>query len=459
MNVLTDNFVEKILPANYWITKSMEFTKVKTSGTLWYLKKWIVYYQYIFFKPSLHQNEYNEISAIFNDYIESLPENAEVKQNAKDFFFDINIEDNNSFMKMNDFLNNSQSFHDEKEKQSYLLTAKKFYFTYIMGLGGQSGYKKFIKDKINDGNSYEKTLELLSVKLEEDDESEKYTGLINDFHAALRNERQIFFYYGFFHGKENADLSGFYNLTNIGKTIIGSTFDELLLTWEHQKIKMVSQSPMTDMQNIDDCGEFNTDNFSIDYHPYITLLEIITNNNAITTDEYHYVISKLDKDSDIEAISENIAELEAVSVEKAKSFNRRAELKNEDFDKELKKFILGISKLPKDETSNYFSFLTSIKSKKISVLNTSKANFILKNYKFIKKFLDEKYINIYQDFEEELKKKYISIVNESAYELSVSTKYEWSKYIINFDKTLYLFLIYISIALKNNCYSYTVNQN
>jgi len=143
---------------------------------------------------------------------------------------------------------------------------------------------------------------------------------------------------------------------------------------------------------------------------------------------------------------------------KAKSFERSAELKNEDFDKELKKFLLGISKLPKDETSNYFSFLTSIKNKKISILNNSKADFILQNYKIIKQHLDEKYLSIYKLFEEELKKKYISLMSKSEYELNISIKYEWSKYIINFDKTLYMSLIFIAISLKKNCFAYSLTD-
>ena len=47
-------FVDKILPGNYWLSKSMEFVKIKSSGTLWYLKKWIVYYYYIFLKGFTH---------------------------------------------------------------------------------------------------------------------------------------------------------------------------------------------------------------------------------------------------------------------------------------------------------------------------------------------------------------------------------------------------------------------
>ena len=37
------NFINNITPSNYFITKSMEITKVSYSGTLWYTKKYLVF--------------------------------------------------------------------------------------------------------------------------------------------------------------------------------------------------------------------------------------------------------------------------------------------------------------------------------------------------------------------------------------------------------------------------------
>lgn len=42
------SFIENITPSNYFITKSMEMSKVKSSGTLWYTKKFLVLYDAIF---------------------------------------------------------------------------------------------------------------------------------------------------------------------------------------------------------------------------------------------------------------------------------------------------------------------------------------------------------------------------------------------------------------------------
>ncbi len=82
-----DEFLNNILPGNYWITKSMEFSKVNTSGTLWYLKKWFVYYEYIFFKKTIHEKDYSEIIEIFDKFIESL--DLSVREKAKAFFYEV----------------------------------------------------------------------------------------------------------------------------------------------------------------------------------------------------------------------------------------------------------------------------------------------------------------------------------------------------------------------------------
>ena len=43
-----DALINKLTPGNYWLTKSMEFNRIGSSGTLWYLKKWITFYKFIF---------------------------------------------------------------------------------------------------------------------------------------------------------------------------------------------------------------------------------------------------------------------------------------------------------------------------------------------------------------------------------------------------------------------------
>lgn len=49
----TNEFLNGIIPGNYFITKSMELTKSQSSGTLWYTKKFIVLYYYIFLNNNI----------------------------------------------------------------------------------------------------------------------------------------------------------------------------------------------------------------------------------------------------------------------------------------------------------------------------------------------------------------------------------------------------------------------
>lgn len=454
-------FIDNILPGNYWLTKSMEFVRINSSGTLWYLKKWIVYYHYIFFKDTLYGRDYGEIENIFKDFIDSL--DISVREEAKNFFFEVDISSSN-FIKITDFIRTNEHFEVEAEHRNFILNAKKFYFIYIMNIGGQAKFKKRTKEIIQQGYTYEETIKIIKEEMLADGKSLRQfkNDIMADFHASIRNERQIFFYYGFFHGKESSDLTGFYNLTNIGKTIIKANFNELLIIWEHQKIKMISQSPVADIQKIEKKARTNYSNFSILNHPYFTLLEILNKKNVISAFQYQYVISKINNETNIEYLLNNVIgndRNENRCMDKAFSFNRRSENKSEDFLKEIKKFILGICNLPKDENTNYYVFTSWLNDNKIVITNNEKANYVLKNYKIFVDYLEEKYKNIYKNFQSELKQKYLKKVNKKDFEISDDIKYEWYKYIINYDRNLFINLIYISIALKEGKYDYNIKAN
>lgn len=454
-------FINNILPGNYWLTKSMEFVKINSSGTLWYLKKWIVYYHYIFFKDSLYRRDYQEISRIFNDFIESL--DSSVHEDAKKFFFEVDI-NSADFIKINDFIRTNEHFESDTEHRNFILNAKKFYFIYVMNIGGQAKFKKRTKEIIRQGFTYEETLETVKKEMLAEGKTLRQfkSDIITDYHATIRNERQIFFYYGFFHGKESSDLTGFYNLTNIGKTIIKANFHELLVIWEHQKIKMISQSPVADIQKIEKKSRTDYSKFSILNHPYYTLLEILNKKNVITSFQYQYVISKINNETNIDNILNNILEntrRESLCMRKALSFNRMSEKNSEDFLKELKKFILGICELPKDENTNHFVFTSWVKNNNVVITKQEKANYVLKNYKILVDYLENKYKNIYKIFQSELKEKYLKIVNNEDFEINDDIKYEWYKYIINYDRNLYINLIYISIALKERNFDYSITVN
>lgn len=80
------DFLSSILPGNYALTKSMEMTRINTSGTLWYMKKFLVLYYYIFLSDKIDTPEYiDEVIGHFDNYIGTLDES--VKPSAEKFFY------------------------------------------------------------------------------------------------------------------------------------------------------------------------------------------------------------------------------------------------------------------------------------------------------------------------------------------------------------------------------------
>lgn len=79
------DFINKILPGNYNLTKSMEISRIETSGTLWYTKKYLVLYNIIFLNEKLDTTEYfEEVNTVFLEYINSL--DPKIQEDAADFF-------------------------------------------------------------------------------------------------------------------------------------------------------------------------------------------------------------------------------------------------------------------------------------------------------------------------------------------------------------------------------------
>lgn len=459
MGIKKDEFIDSILPGNYWITKSMEFRKVNTSGTLWYLKKWFVYYNYIFMKSldSITQESYNEIIQIFNDFIITLDDC--VKKDAERFFFFIGENDirNNNFTKFNEFSNTKKTFNTEIERREFIVNCKKFYFMYLMDIGGQAGDKAKIKHLIELGNSYDEIDIKMTEKLTKENKINSKAGLFSDYHAAIRNERQIFFYYGLFHGAEKSDLSGFYKMTNIGKSIIKANFHELLLIWEHQKLKMISQSPITEINNLNPVVGKDKDQFNICYSPYYRLIELINKVDGIEMEQYKYIISRINESH----VTDEIVELlnDDNFIEEVKNhintFKRKADKGDEDFAKEIKKYSLGISNLPKDKNTNYFGFLSK---DGLNIINKHRGEIIEKYYKIFSEYLIKENSEIFTEFRNEIKRKYMKLYNSQSYSANEITVYKWNKYIINFDRVLLLNLIYLGVILKNNIIDSELNS-
>ena len=448
-------FLKELLPGNYWLSKSMEFSKIENSGTLWYLKKFIVYYNYLLLKNDFFENDEKEINANFNTFISTLDNS--LKKTANDYFFQ-----NNNILPAINFFATTVAFKSIKEKTTYFVQAKRFYFMAIMGIGGQRGYKKDIRELIESGNSYEEVKNRITKKMKKNGENERSINqILADYPASIRNERQIYFYYGIISGNENS-LNGFCNLTAIGRAIMFANFHELLIIWEHQKLKMISQSPVADIRNLTKNGNIYPNKFGILYNPYSTLLNIINKRKNITRDEYQFVISKIKNSSDNEIIINKILGDESkISIIKkqTESFKRSGDLEDEDFSKEIKKYILGICDMSVDNGKNYFQCLDWYTTKAgLNVTDNKKLSFISNNYDIISEY-NLKACSIKLDsFEKELKSIYQANFQKSQITVSDNIKYDWYYYIINFDLEIIMSLIYTGIALQLKNYSYDVSQ-
>ena len=123
----------------------MELSKISVSGTLWYLKKFLVFYYYIFLNDSIDTlQKRSEIINIFDNYINSLDES--VRADAEAFFYSGNEYANlksEKFKYFNVFCGH-KIFRDNREKQEYYELCKRYYFMFLMGGAGQQGCKAII---------------------------------------------------------------------------------------------------------------------------------------------------------------------------------------------------------------------------------------------------------------------------------------------------------------------------
>ncbi|GAB6742073.1 hypothetical protein BOVMAS36_16350 [Streptococcus uberis] len=402
-----------IIPGNYFLTKSMEWQRFNKTvngevvdlGNYWFIKKFITYYYYIFTKKLDIESRdiYSEISKIFTIFISSLPE--ELQDNAEKYFFEIDIRDENKIFKWNDFYNIKMQPDSSRDAYKYKTTAKKIYFTYLMQLGGQSGEKKKLL-------YYD-----IPQKIPFHELVEKYSStVINDVHAILRNMRQVFYYYGFMYRFETNQIEE-YSLTHIGQLLLISNWNELSIVMEHQKIKMISQPPTVSIYDVANKG-YEQENFNIEINPYLRILKFIQNNGAISVDQFKYIVSRnVPLDSNFDEMQEKI-----------QSFARGADKKSEDFNKELKKYLYGLSDssqenldflkyksygtsyilLDGEKLKNYIDFIEGYKIQKDKIFSESKGVYenILKRF-YSNNKIEINYKDIYRWYS------YISMPDES----------------------------------------------
>lgn len=481
-----DQFIDSLVPGNYAITKSMEISKVQESGTLWYMKKFLILYYYIFLSNKIYNKDFkDEIIYYFDYFILSLPN--ELQSYANQYFYSknefLNFKSEN-FKFFSSFVINE--FYNEKDRMDYMNKAKKLYFTLLMNSGGQSGIKKRFKDIIQNesyvykpdeiknileqcaideiiesgttkDNSLKSILskEILDIindsiknnhKLKKDDintiiksypnKQSSYNQIFNDVVAFIRNERQILYYYGYFHSKSlGTNDMEFSSLTPLGEVAINCNYYEFLSLWEHQKIKMISQPPNISINNVQISDKF-LKNFDISYTPYLDILTYLDKNKEFSTKEYQYIISRM-KNNLSNAVKDFIFKKAKYCIKEIESyikrFNRDRDIKDEDSRKELLKYILGIrNDIKNDKELNPLGCL-EYSSNKVKVIDNvyPKLKILLSIYKSL---------NTYKlSLNEELFSKCCTVLKNKTYNNNFSldeynkVKIDWDLYNISID--------------------------
>lgn len=452
-----EQFINSIVPANYFLTKSMELSKITTSGTLWYTKKFLVYYYHIFLSENITlRSDITSIRSILDNYINSLPEN--VRENATNFFYSSHETAdlrNSKFRLFNDFAG-TKDFQNANERNDYYEMAKKYYFAFLMESGGQSGVKTHIKEQLYKEDFCFSQIDDIVANYY-GNQSFNLVGIKNDYMAFLRNERQILFYYGFFHSKSSgSNDKEFSSLTPVGELALKSNFYEFLALWEHQKIKMISQPVTVDIQNIRN-RHVNSGNFLLNLNPYLTILQWLKSKESFSNDEYQYIISRLKNPvTDITEIDNLIAMLDAIKA-KVESFNRRADVATEDFQKELKKYLLGIrSDFNLDDNSNPLS-ICKLSSSKIELTNEILLDSLVESYTILSKYKSEKYNNLFEKCQTEIQRQYQLGVQGKEYVIDGKIKIEWDMYNIHIDLPILLSAI-IQILQSISSKQFQVNS-
>lgn len=442
MSTFVDVFKRQLLPGNYFLTKSMELSKLEDSGTLWYTKKFIVLYYYIFLKNNITNTATaREICDIFDSYIDSMPASMQAK--AKDYFYcsQPTADLRSSSFKFFDAFAGTVTFQNPSDEIAYREMAKKYYMAFLMESGGQAGVKKHIKDEMYKAgfcfSQIDNIINSFGIP-----SGATLTSIKNDFMAFVRNERQILFYYGFFHSKSlGANDREFSSLTPVGKLSIKATYFDLIALWEHQKLKMVSQPVTCDIQNLAGLHA-DPSKFMINRSPYLTLLYWLRHRQYISLTEYAYLASRTSTVLTPSQMDDLVANLDDIG-QVVEGFNRRGDKKNSaDYLKELKKYFLGIWELKEDKGDNPFvvcEYKSRLNPSEFRVTNQTNLASLVSLYSLIDDYKLREYKDVLDAGEVELRRQYETELSPSAenpYKINPRVKIDWDLYNIHVDSTI-----------------------
>tara|TARA_B100000902_G_scaffold302738_1_gene290779 strand:- start:300 stop:2951 length:2652 start_codon:yes stop_codon:yes gene_type:complete len=440
-------FLDNIKPIKFWHIKDTYYF-LQSVGNHWFLKKYLVLYD-VFLVRNLKLTE--EVRIEIRDNFLSFCNgfnDPKKKEAALKYFFE--PVDYRYKTKILDF----EQFNDLQDND----IATNLYFIRLLGIGGQEYEKKAIKEMLFKNKKYSEIFNsakrlLDEANIERKKNNVKVTGekatnskIIRDQVGPIRNYRQTFTLWGFVPNEEDG-----YDLNDISKFIINSN-DELFIAamGDHQKFKMRLGRVEEELIYLDKIKKnkkeyrnpskfFSQKNDFDDFNvfPSIALIEILNKLKNFTFDEFNYIINRVSPFK----LEEVVSLINEVRKHKwPKSFNRKKDGGpnggNGDT-KQLQNFLYGynLSKNPSKPNDPTFLIKEIINSSsviqfskgKVIIVNEEKFNYYYNFVLIIKKYLSNKYENLFLEFSKQYKENILIRLNELVIEKKVDDNAEYIK--------------------------------
>jgi len=464
----------------------------KPIGPHWYLKKTLVIWKYFLIdRRKITEETLKEIADVFQKFIDSIPD-ATIKETAEDYFF------SPKDFRQPDTIIDFEKFNDGDQNQE--MDTRKVFITYLMGIGGQSCLKKFITEQFSEKNititkiqkaipKEQERLKKIKSKCNGLDDSMKL--VLSDYHAEIRNYRQLLSYRGIIPQQKDG-----YTLNEISKLCCNADSTLIMAIWEHQKIiwrvdnpwirRLRSDNPEQKYKTYEDFQDFKVNNY---LGLILVLHELYLKDGKdayISFEDYKFIISR-EVPFDIKTVVKKIYDFRNLSqAEKEKiadAFNQRPKTRkfsknkpksgSEDFYKEVKNLIYGLSEYKFSSTTSIYNNLLKYNGGKLTI-NKPKLFEIFAEYLVnVQLYVDGKYGEFYEKVAryvslkqideiydkskneqykkilEGIRKKYLQNQSDELNAFYDKTLYGWNQYMTGIDDRLLIYA-YASVLVLNN---------
>lgn len=449
------NFYEITNPDKYWKIKDT-YVVTMTTGNYWSLKKYIVYYINFYINRGLINSDTLKHTYLnFSTFVDSIKDDV-MHEYAKKYFLDgLDFKTIIPYSDFND-MGNKYDHH-----------ARSMYVVRLLGIGGQSGIKEYIKDLLNKNKTLSEIISLVDkrkdyyiknnvsdtntkIKIVEDGKTKEIHEIVNskgektqidstlsDFYAAFsRNTRQVYSKLGFL--PPNAD--GIVH-NQISKLIFDSSNEvELNTICEHQKLKYRIGNPQTDnmISNYDRKNNINlikkyssVDNACKDFYvsPFFSIMQTLNAiiddenlENYITEREYQFIVSKISP-FNIETCINLIKDFRSTIHDNLENRSKKRNITEKKvtggFTKPLAYLFYGYltKKTSKNDLRkfNNKAFIEYLKGGKYEVIDNNVFKAYYSHLSDIQEYLDDKYQNLYDNISYDYEMK---LTNEYKFALS-----------------------------------------